>query len=329
MANELCVDMTVESTAALLLAEHDWLILTHQYPDGDTLGSAFALCRALQLTGRSARVVCNDEIPEKYEYLTTAATEDPFIPTHICAVDVADVKLLGAELEETYGNRIDLCIDHHISNTHYAHHLLLKDYSATAMIVLEVVRAMGVQPDELIAEALYTGISTDTGCFKYSNTTALTHRMAAELMEVGIRSDMINRQMFDIKSRARIELERMALADMRFYCDGRVAVMPVTLAMINKANARENDMEGLSPLPRQIEGVWIGVMLREKVTGGYKVSFRSGNHANASAVALQLGGGGHVAAAGCTLDTESLEAATEQVLTAIRRAVPGIESVER
>ncbi len=269
------------------------------------------------------------DFPEKYEYITTASTEDPFIPTHICAVDVADLKLLGAELEESYGDRIDLCIDHHISNTHYARHLLLKDYSAAAMVVLEVIRAMGVQPDTLIAEALYTGIATDTGCFKYSNTTALTHRMAAELMEVGIRTDMINRQMFDIKSRARIELERMALAGMRFYCDGRVAVMPVTLAMIEQAHARENDMEGLSPLPRQIEGVWIGVMLREKTTGGYKVSFRSGNHANASAVALQLGGGGHVAAAGCTLDTDSLEQATQMVLTAIHQAVPGIRSVER
>lgn len=329
MVNNPCFDLTVEEAAAMLLAERDWLILTHQYPDGDTLGSGFALCRALQLTGRSARVICNDEIPEKYEYITAASTEDPFVPTHICAVDVADAQLLGADLEAAYGDRVDLCIDHHVSNTRYARHLLLKDRSAAAMVVLEVIRAMGVQPDALIAEALYTGIATDTGCFKYSNTTALTHRMAAELMEVGIRTDMINRQMFDIKSRARIELERMALADMRFYCDGRVAVMPVTLDMVTRAAARENDMEGLSPLPRQIEGVWIGVMLREKKTGGYKVSFRSGNHANASAVALLLGGGGHVAAAGCTLEPCSLEEATAQVLAAIRQAVPGIENRER
>ncbi len=318
-----CKDITVSYAAATLLAERDWLILTHQYPDGDTLGSAFALCRALQLTGRNARVLCADEIPAKYDYLTAPARADEVTGAHIVAVDVADTKLLGGELEALYADRIDLCIDHHLSNTRYASRLLLQDCSAAAMPVMQVIAAMSVSLDPQLAEALYTGISTDTGCFKYSNTTALTHKMAAELMEAGARADMINREMFDIKSRARIELERLALAAMQFCFRDRVAVMPITLEMIRSAGAVENDMEGLPPIPRQVEGVWVGVTLREKAEGGFKVSFRTGKHANASDIAARLGGGGHAAAAGCTIN-KPLSEAIELVLETVASAIPTI-----
>lgn len=320
---ETCKDITVSFAAATLMAERDWLILTHQYPDGDTLGSAFALCRALQLTGRKARVLCADPIPAKYDYLTAPSRADEVTGAHIVAVDVADTKLLGASLEAAYADHVDLCIDHHLSNTRYAARLLLEDCSAAAMPVMKVIAAMGVAMDPLIAEALYTGISTDTGCFKYSNTTAETHRLAAELMDAGARADMINREMFDIKSRARMELERLALAGMQFHFHGRVAVMPITLEMIRCAGAVENDMEGLPPIPRQVEGVWVGVTLREKADGGFKVSFRTGKHANASAIAALLGGGGHAAAAGCNLD-QPLDAAIALILQTIVSAMPTI-----
>ena len=326
MTNDKCRELTVAKTVDMLLSQPDWLILCHHYPDGDTLGSAFALCRALQATGRAARVLCADNIPDKYAYFTAEVSADEVSGEHICAVDVVDPKLLGKALEETYADRIDLCIDHHVSNLHYARHLLLKDYAATAMLVLEIIREMNVALDPVMAEALYTGIATDSGCFKYGNTTALTHRMAAELMDVGIRYETINREMFDIKSRARMELERMALSGIRFACNDRVALMPVTRAMIEQTNATEGDMEGLSPLPRQIEGVWIGVLLRERIAGGYKVSLRSDNRANVSAIAQKMGGGGHVAAAGCSLNL-SLEDACERVLEAIRETVPEIERV--
>ena len=162
---------------------------------------------------------------------------------------------MGA-LNEVYGARVHLTIDHHPSNTGYAEKLLLKeDYGATAMIIFELVEELGVAIDEAIATALYTGIATDTGCFKYSNTTALTHRMAATLMEKGAPADTINRAMFDIKSRERVELERLALRDMSFHFGGKCAIMPVTTEMVKKSGAGENDMEGLAPIPRQIEGV--------------------------------------------------------------------------
>lgn len=313
----------VADTAAMLSRADDVLILTHQYPDGDTIGSAFALCRALRHLGKRARVECTDEIPEKYDYLITEPAE-AFEPQFIVAVDVADDKLLGG-LQAMYSGRIDLCIDHHGSNTAYADYLLLKaDYAAAAMVMCEVLRAMAIPFDSAIAECIYTGISTDTGCFKYSNAGAYAHRMAADMMDFDIRYDMINRVMFDVKSRARVELERRALSGMRFDCGGRIAIMPITCAMIEQSGAMENDMEGLAPLPRQIEGVWVGITMREKAGGEFKISVRTGNHADASAICKELGGGGHIRAAGCSL-SGPLENAIDTIVATVKSVVNGIE----
>lgn len=321
MAEPIC--LTVEETARELLSQPEWIFLCHQFPDGDTIGSALALCRALQLCGRKARVLCADVFPEKYDYLFNEITFDRVAESAaVCAVDVADALLLGEGLS-AYADRVNLCIDHHVSNTGYAQKRLLRHCAATAMLVYDLVRLLGVKPDRLIAESLYTGMATDTGCFKYSNTDAEVHRMAAELIDCGIRTDEINRAMFDVKSRARIELERLALAGMRFACHGRVALMPITLEMMRISAAEENDMEGLAPIPRQIEGVWVGVTLREKTDGSFKVSVRTGTHTNAADICARLGGGGHTTAAGCTL-AGPCENACAQILTVIAKTVEGI-----
>ncbi len=315
--------VTVAEAAALLSAADNILILTHHFPDGDTLGSGFALCRALRALGKHARVVCHDPFPEKYAYMWDGLEDEEFEPQFICAVDVADSKLLGA----TWGplaERVDLCIDHHGTHRSYEKRLLLEDVGANAMIMLQVIEAMGVTVDVPMADCLYTGIATDTGCFKYSNTTPLTHRMAAQLMDIGAHAEPINRAMFDIKSRARLALEQQALQSILFYADGKVAVMKITEEMLRTSGACEDDMEGLSPLPRQIEGVWVGATLRLKADGCYKVSVRTGMHADAAEICTLLGGGGHARAAGCTLcgsDDEVLNT----LLGAIRTAVPRLK----
>lgn len=314
--------VTAAQAARLLLEANDILILTHQYPDGDTLGSGYALCRALLGAGRRARVACADPIPEKYDYMLDGLEEPDFEPAFICAVDVADPKLLGSL--RRYEGSIRLCIDHHGSNVQYAEHLLLDAQStATAMLVADVIRKLGVPVDKPIADCLYTGIATDSGCFKYSNTTAATHRLAAELMDRGADYAAINRSMFDIKSRARVELERLALESMKFYLGGRCAVMVITNDMVEASGAKENDMEGLAPLPRQIEGVWVGVTLRQKADGAFKVSVRTGTHADASAICVKLGGGGHVCAAGCAMAGPA-EDAIARILSVVADTVEGI-----
>lgn len=315
--------ITPEKAAALLKGADRILILTHQYPDGDTLGSGYALCRALTALGKTARVVCSDEIPEKYGYMTEGVAAPAFEPAFICAVDVADRRLLGPALE-AMAERTDLCIDHHGSNIHYARHLLLDaSCPATAMMIYHVIRIMGAPVDQATAECIYTGIATDTGCFKYANTSPEAHRIAAELMEIGIRHEMINRVMFDIKSRARLELERLALDSIRFYFSGRCAAMLITNEMVARSGAGENDMEGLAPISRQIEGVWVGLTLRQKADGGFKVSVRTGTHADAAAICARLGGGGHNRAAGCSL-SGTAEEAIARLLAAVKETVPRI-----
>ena len=308
--------------ALLLRGAEDIHILTHTSPDGDTLGSGFGLCRALRALGKRAQVLCADPIPEKYRYMIPE--EQHFSPSFLCAVDVADPQLLGAYAD--LAESVTLAMDHHPSHTGYASHLLLRsDYGAASMAVLEVIDALGVPIDADMAACLYTGIATDTGCFKYPNTTPKTHLMAARLMECGAPAGAINREMFDMKSRARLEIERQALAGIRFAFRDRCAVMTITRKMIAEAGAAEGDLEGLAPLPRQIEGVWVGVTMREKEDGRYKVSLRTGNHADASQICARLGGGGHVRAAGCTVCGTAQEA-VDTVLSAILAELPEIDT---
>lgn len=314
--------VTVKEAADRLRAADDILILLHQYPDGDTIGSGYALALALTAIGKRARTACCDVIPDKYAYITDAVDFPAFSPRFVCAVDVADPKLLGA-LAET-GRGAQLCIDHHATNVQYAEELLLDaSCGATAMLVRQVIAALGVPLTATMANCLYTGLATDTGCFKYENTDPAAHRLAAELMEAGADYARINEAMFDRKSRARMELERLALDSMTFPFGGRCAVMVVTNEMVAAAHAGEGDMEGLAPIPRQIEGVWVGVTMREKADGAFKVSLRTGGQADASAIAARLGGGGHRRAAGCAV-RGGREAATAAVLDAIAAELPEI-----
>ena len=154
---------------------------------------------------------------------------------------------------------------------------------------------------------------------------ALAHEKdAAALMEAGAQMESINRVMFDCKSRARVELERLALDSMTFYFQGRCAIMIITNDMLETSRAAENDMEGLAPLPRQIEGVWVGITLRQKADGNFKVSVRTGSHADASAICAVLGGGGHKQAAGCAVNGPA-DSAVEKLMDAVRTAVPSID----
>jgi phosphoesterase RecJ-like protein len=301
------------------------LILTHQYPDGDTLGSGFALCHALQSMGKQARVLCEDPVPPKYDYMSLKIPAQDFEPGFICAVDVATREMLGAL--DTYAGAIDLAVDHHGTHKPYASHVLLDASApATATLIYDLIGAIGAARDLTVAECIYTGLSTDTGCFKYENTTPEAHRLAAELIEAGARYEMINRLMFDMKSRQRIELERLALQGMRFFFGGRCAVMTVTNEMLERIGTCENDMEGLAPIPRQIEGVWVGVTLREKPDGAYKVSMRTDEHADAAAICAGLGGGGHIRAAGCTVPGPA-DSAAETILRALEETVTGINDI--
>ncbi len=303
----------VKDAADFLRAHDNYLILMHSSPDGDTLGCGYALCGALQRMGKKARAVCPDDIPKKFDYLKEAVKEQNFETDNIICVDIADTKLLGKMKE--IGDKAALCIDHHISNTEYAERLLLKaDYASAAEIVFEVIKELMVPVDKILADCIYTGVSTDTGCFKYSNTTAKAHKTAAELMELGADFARINYVMFDLKTQGRIKLERTALSNIHYYAGGHIAVITVTKELISDIPDIDSDVVGaLSALSRQIEGVDIGICFKEKEDGIFKASLRSSEKINVSEIAAKFGGGGHKRAAGCSFSCPLEEAEKDLV----------------
>lgn len=297
--------ISVKECADILREKDNILILTHANPDGDTLGSGFALCRALMKIGKICAVINADDIPKKYNYLFDDIVEIKFKPDYVVAVDVATVKLLGG-LEEQY--KIDMCIDHHSTNTEYANLLLLEDAPAACQIMYEVVLDLGVEVDKKIADCLYTGLTTDTGCFRYDSTTAQTYRVAADLIDAGADNGSINRIMFETKSKTYARLERLAIESMRFYEHERVAVITVTQEMFQLTGSNAQETEGLAPLTRQIEGVEIGITIQERPDGTCKASIRTFESVNAAKLAACFGGGGHAQAAGCKFDCDVKEA---------------------
>lgn len=294
--------INVEKCAQILREKDNILILTHAHPDGDTLGCGFALCRALLELGKKARVICADEIQKKYAYLMQDLDMPSFDEDYVVAVDVATENLLGS-LHDVYGGKIDMCIDHHGSNTDYAKYLLLNaDAAAACEIIFKVIKALGVDIDKNIANCLYTGLTTDTGCFRYSSATSNTYRAAAELIDLGADNGKINRIMFETKTKTYAALERMAIEGMQFFCNERICVITVTQDMYKKTGSNEQETEAIAPLTRQTEGVEIGLTIREKPDGTCKCSIRTYESVDASALAACFGGGGHKQASACKFD---------------------------
>lgn len=294
-------EITLNEVASLLSEHDDFKILTHSYPDGDCLGSGYALALALRKLGKRANVAVDGALPSKFSYLVKHYEEQDFTPSYIVSVDVAAPTLLGKSVMEGV-DHIDLCIDHHGTNSLEADCRYVDDSAAAAAeIVFQLLELLGVAPDEDIAGGLYTGISTDTGCFCYTNTTPRTHRIAAALMPHCDWRE-INNINFVIKTRAKVKMERMIYDTMEFYAGGKCAVVYTTLAMCDAMGAGDDEMEGLANIPRRIEGVKIGITMREKAGGVFKVSVRTNDEIDAAEFCKRFGGGGHPAAAGCAVE---------------------------
>ena len=308
-------NITIAQTADFLRHRDKFLLLCHRYPDGDTLGSAFALCRALLGMGKAARVRCPDAISAKYVFMYDGLSMPDFDEECVIALDVADPHLLGG-LAGRYGESVDLCIDHHGSNKNFASYNLVDSRcAAVGELVYQIIIELGLPIGREIAACLYTAISTDTGCFRFSNVTAETHRITAELLAAGVDFMAINTVMFETKTRARMEIERTIFDTLEYYGGGKIAMVRLTGAVIERSGADESELEGIANIPRRIEGVEIGVLLRE-VADGCKISMRTAPGVNASDICGILGGGGHPAAAGATI-SGSLDEAADRVLRAI------------
>ena len=293
--------LTLNEVAEHLKERDRYVILTHRRPDGDTTGCAAALCRGLRSIGKEAWIWENPQFTPKLRPFADGLTIAS-VPENgtVVSVDIATEKLFPLELPTALEN-VELLIDHHGRNDQFAKMGYIDPHAAACgEIILELLTCLEVQPDKDIAEALYVAISTDTGCFRYSNTTADTLISAAVCKKWGADTFTINRNFFMTKRPARLKLDAYLANTTEFYGEGRIAISVIPQDLRSSLGLTPDDIDDISGFGREIEGVEIAVMIRQETEGG-KLSVRTSPHYDASAICAMLGGGGHKAAAGATV----------------------------
>ena len=295
--------LTISNTADFLRNHDRFAIVTHRRPDGDTLGSAAVLCRGLRQLGKTAHVLSNPEVTPKYTFLLEGLTKSaPEETDTLVCVDVASPGMLPecfAELQE----RMVLRIDHHKSDTSFTENELVDPKcAACGQLVWRILAQMGALLDKEIATALYTAISTDTGCFRFANTQPETFRLAGSCAEYCDDLYKLNHTLFETNSLARLKIQGWMAQNARFLRDGKFCICAIPLEVERELGVTEDDMENISGFPRTIEGVELAVTLRQENESKVKLSVRCTPQWDASAICAQLGGGGHRGAAGASVE---------------------------
>ena len=310
------------SETARFLEQHDhFAILTHRRPDGDTLGSAATLCRGLRQLCKNAHIIENPEITDKFRPLHAGLTK-PVAEADdtVISVDVASPTLLPDSFRHLLGS-IALRIDHHGSATSFTEYELVEPTAgACAEVLYDVLRCLQVTLDKPMAAALYTAVATDTGGFRYANTTAHSFITAAACAEAGGDLATINRVVFDTNSFAKMKMQSWIVHNTSFLAGGQIALCAIPRAVEQQIGVTEDDMDSISGLARSIEGVKMAATLREMADGRVKVSVRAIPGYDAAAVCAKFGGGGHKGAAGATFDLPLEEAAK-----LVAKAMPEME----
>jgi len=290
--------MTIEETLKLLRDNDNFNIVTHVRPDGDTIGSASALCYALRKIGKTAYLYNNPQFADSYLWIAAPyIAPGSFEPGFTVCVDMADEGLFP----EGFTGSADLCVDHHPSNSFFAKDTLLwANKASCGEVVMELVKELcGLDPE--VSDLLYIAVSTDTGCFVYGNTTGETLRSASELCFAGARNAYLNKILFRTSSKARLKLESLIFASFRYFHEGKTVISVITKEMLDKAGAKEIDCQDIAALPGRVEGAFTSVTIKEIDENSSKVSLRTNGVVDANEVCARFGGGGHKMAAGCTM----------------------------
>ena len=325
--------LTLRETAERLKEQRNTLVTCHVKPDGDCLGSAFALKALLRSMGSRAWVVCAEECPHRLAFILDgeqtsilpASIPEDFSVERIIAVDTASPGQAGA-LFDLFGDRYDLSIDHHGRGTPFSDHCILPDASATGEILFTLSRMLlsdGALPEIPMDVdcAIYTAISSDTGCFKYTNTTPEAHRAAAELILRGVPTGEINGHLFSSVPYLQMQTEYEGFRRLQLLEGGRIAVIPFPYEAKTALGIRDEHTETLIDVARVVEGVEIAFVVKQpNPEPVFRVSMRSAIDFDVSEVCAVFGGGGHVRAAGATLKAAaSLDEAVGLVLSEIRK----------
>lgn len=302
--------MTVAECAAWLKGGDAYLLLTHKNPDGDTVMSAVALCRALRRKNKRAYLYRNPQIVGKY----LGAAEklfapESFVPQRVVSVDISADTLFPRD----WIGKVDLCIDHHASNSGFASMTVVEpESSSCGEIVMQVIRELTGKLTKAEATLLYVALTTDTGAFQYANVNEATYQAAAELLRFGAEHAEVMKTFFRKTSPQRLRLEGEIYSNLHFYCEGKLVIAQVTQAMLIRSGATEDDLDDLAGLSGRAEGAEMNITIRELENGHSKISVRSAPGVSSIIVCEAFGGGGHTMAAGCTIEASPERA--EQLL---------------
>ncbi len=326
------VSVNARVCAEALFSARDITILIHANPDGDCVGSGVALTSALLRLGKNARLLCADTLPERLGFIAANVNYDSLFFGRdteaasglIISVDTASPELLGS-LREKYQDKIEICIDHHLVNTIDCESML-RDSTASACgeIILELLDELSsisgaALIDKDIALMLYAAISSDSGSFKYSNTTAKTLLYASRLKSLGADSERISKLLFDTMPLSQFRLMGALIGKTEFLRDGKIAFCAVLESDLEECGATREDIDGLVQIFRQVEGVELSILAKERREGDktvFKMSLRSNGDTNCAEICSRFGGGGHAKAAGCTVEGE-LDVAKGKIIEAI------------
>ncbi|MDH7480172.1 MAG: bifunctional oligoribonuclease/PAP phosphatase NrnA, partial [Syntrophomonadaceae bacterium] len=318
----------LKSVARALRAAPRVLLTSHQVPDGDSIGALLALGLGLEQLGKQVELCLDDEVPLMYRFLEgserivrPAAVE--VIPEMVVLLDCTGIERAGAGLAPRLKHSLVINLDHHTSNEHFGSiNYVDETAAATAEIVYDLLSCLGVAMKPPIASAIYTGIITDTGSFRYSNTTPRTLRLAADLLEGGIDLDTIREKIFETRTLEMLRLLGECLRSLQVDPDGRLAWVVVTQETLSRLKVTDEYglFEGLINYPRSIAGVEVAILFRELAPMVVKVGFRSKSWVDVNELASRFGGGGHRKASGCVIGGE-IDQVVPQVLDAAREAL--------
>ena len=295
--------MTLDNILEEIKDAESIVILTHENPDGDAVGSSLAMYSALKQLGKENVDVIIPNFPKTYKFLPNVdiVKKEGKNDSYDVAIslDCATIKMLNGWSNYFESANTKIVIDHHATNTMYGDlNFVNPDSPACCQILLTVFEHFGVTISNEIGKSIITGIITDTGGFQYKTTRPETFEFAAKLLKTGINISEIYKKAMNTKSIENFELRKLAIDRMEFLEDGKISFTYINLGDIENIGASDDDHEGIVDEGRNIEGVEVSIFLRETQNKGYKISLRSNEYVNVSDVALIFGGGGHLRAAG-------------------------------
>lgn len=304
---------TFEELAKVICSKEKILIYPHINMDGDALGSAAALCKALRQMGKTCYILIEDDVPSNLAFLDKGyTTSDQTViekPDVSICVDCGDAGRFPKRKAKFDAAPITICIDHHATTTAYCHYNYVDSTAAaTGELIYNLLCALGVTIDQEMGEAIFAAITTDTGSFQYSNTTKKSHEIVAKLYDAGIDANGVSVALYENVRVEKLLIKNRVLNTLSLICGGRGAIAYMTEEMLRETGASSDETEGVVQELRSINTVEIAAFLKEMEGGRVKVSLRSKRYADVTEIAGAFGGGGHKKAAGCALDCTLSEA---------------------